>query len=127
MTLYYARRSKWGRKRIFKAQYQEDLKDFTMDMELNGQGKPHGISFAGDRYSPISSLMEKIHRVPLEREISHRGWLHFKIFQISQMEMNSGRLRIDVSLLDAMQRRHKLDFKKKDEQTWDNNFYILPK
>ncbi len=118
---------KTGRKKIFKTQYREDLNEFRMNMVLNGQGEPHGIPFVGDRYRLIPSLIEKIRGVPLIRETSHRGWIHFKIFNVSQREMNSGRLRIDVWLLDAMQRRHTLMFKKKEDQNWDNNFYILPK
>jgi hypothetical protein len=111
-------------KRVFQVQHLEDLDSFDMDMLLDGTGKGHGRRVVGERYRPIPSLMEKIKDIPLEQEIGHRGWLHFKIFQANQREMNNRNIRINIWILDAGQREHKLSFKKKDEKSWDKNFYI---
>lgn len=113
-------------KHIFRAEYLEHLDDFDMDMGLNGKGEPHGVRYVGERYRPIPSLMDAIRNRPLHQEIGYRGWLHFKLHQANQREMGSQKIRIDIWLIDAMQRQHELHFRKKDQKEWDNNFYIGP-
>ncbi len=68
--------------------------------------------------------MKKIEGVALEQEIGYRGWLHFKVFKVSQSEMDSHKIRINIWIVDANQRKHKLHFKKKDEKNWNTDFYI---
>jgi hypothetical protein len=114
---------KWKRKE-FEFRHLEDLDSFDMDMTLSGQGKGHGQRVFGERYRPIPDLMAQIKGVPLEQEIGYQGWLHFKVFQVNQREMSEGKIKINIWIVDAKQRKHKLNFKKKDAKTWDNNFYI---
>jgi len=115
------------KKQVFEVRYLEDLEDFDMDMTLNGEGKPHGKRIFGARYQPVSSLMAKIKDTPLRQEIGYRGWLHFKVFQVNQKEMRFNKIKIDIRLIDAMQRSHTPHFKKRDESKWDQTFYISPK
>ena len=70
--------------------------------------------------------MGEIKNKPLHQEIGYRGWLHLKVHQVNQREMDSQKIRIDLWLIDAMQRKHELRFRKKDERDWDKNFYIGP-
>jgi hypothetical protein len=117
--------SRWNRQ-VIRTQYFEDLDKFDMDMGLDRQGNHHGKRHAGSRYQPVPSLMDKIINTPLNQEVGYRGWLHFKVFQVNQRDMNSGKIRINIWLIDAMQRKHEIHFRKKDEQSWDNSFYISP-
>lgn len=117
---------KW-RKKVFKFKFLEDLDLFDIDTRLDGAGKSHGQRVFGERYLPIASLVEQIKGVPLEQEIGYRGWLHFKVFQVNQREMDEHKIQINIWIVDANQRRHELHFKKREEGTWDQNFYIGPK
>jgi hypothetical protein len=116
----------WKDKQIFRSEYVEDLDDFDIDMSLDRQGNGHGQRYVGERYRSIPRLMGEIRNKPLLQEIGYRGWLHFKVHQVNQREMDSGKIRIDLWLIDAMQRKHELRFTKKDERNWDKNFYIGP-
>lgn len=117
---------RWNRK-VFEFKCLDDLDSFDMDMALDGEGKRHGQRVFGERYLPIPSLMSKIKGIPLEQEIGHQGWIHFKVFQVSQREMNDHKIQINIWIVDANQREHKLHFRKRDQKTWDNNFFIGPK
>src|SRR5450755_652334 len=101
-------------KRIFEALYLEDLDKFDRDMSLNDECGSHGKHYAGDRYQPLPSLMLAVKNTPLRQEVSYRGWMHFKVFKVNQREVLSQKFLLDIWLVDAMQRRHELDFKKKD-------------
>lgn len=41
--------------------------------------------------------------------------------------MNEHRIKIRIWIVDANQREHELDVRKKDQETLDHNFYIGPK
>lgn len=116
----------WKRK-FFDIEYLEDLDRFDMDMALEGVGKHHGKKYVGERYRDVPSLMEKISDIPLEREIGYKGWIHLKIKKANQREVNSGKINVDIKLIDAMQRKHAIHFKRKSDKDWDKNFYVGPK
>jgi hypothetical protein len=118
---------KFWKKRFIEVKHLEDLDDFVMDMARNSEGKTHGKTYIGEHYQPVPSLMEKIRDIPLKQGIGHRGWLHLKVKQVNQREMNGGKIQIDLSLIDALQRPHEIHFKKKSDKDWDKNFYILKK
>lgn len=119
-------RQGWCRKPL-DFTYLDDLDSFDMDLCLNGEGKDHGRPVQGERYRPVPSLVEKIKGVPLEQEIGYRGWVHFKVPNLSQREVNSEKIRINMWIVDAKQREHELHFRKKDKKSWDNSFFIGPK
>jgi hypothetical protein len=114
------------KRRTIEAQHLEDLHAFNMDMAFDDQGNPHGKHFVGERYRTVPSLMAKIGDVPLGQEVGYRGWLHFKVKQVNQREMYGGKISINIWLIDAMQRKHKLHFEKNDERNWDRSFFIAP-
>jgi hypothetical protein len=113
----------WRRKH-FEFKQLEDLDSFEIDTALNGEGRGHSRRIFGERHLPIPDLMKLIKGIPLEQEIGHRGWIHLKVFQVNQREMNNSKIKISIWIVDANQRKHALNFKKKEEKTWDNNFYI---
>jgi len=118
---------KWGKKRLAEFYHLEDLDRFEIDFHYGGAGKQQNKPHVGERIQPIPSFMERIRDRPLESEINHRGWLHFKVKQISQREINTGEMRLDIWLIDALQRRHKIQFEKNSDRKWESDFYITGK
>lgn len=114
---------KWWKSEEIKITHLEDFSGFVMDRGMDVNLK--GVAYSGDRYVQLPSLMEKIRNVALTRGIGHSGWLRFRLPQVSQKDINEGKVRIDFCLVDALGGKHKLDHKKKSEQQWDKNFYIF--
>lgn len=114
---------KWWKREAVKVERSEDFNRFLIDMGIDKNLKGH--SFEGERYRKVSSLMEKIRNVPLTKGIGYRGWLRFKVNQVNQKDMNGGRILVDVWLIDALEGKHKLNYKRKSEETWDNGFYLF--
>ena len=79
---------------MFQSKRLDDLDSFDMDMCLNANGEANEQKLVGDRYRPVPSFAEKIKDVPLEQGIGYKGWLHYKVFQANQREINSVKTRI---------------------------------
>ncbi len=113
----------WLKTKPIEIRHFEDFDGFLMDVGMDVNLK--GVRHTGERHRNIPSLLAKIKEVPLTRGIGHRGWLRFRLSQVSQKDMNGGHLRIDVRLIDSLGGKHKLESDKKDEQRWDKGFYIF--
>lgn len=86
-------RRKWFRNEPVQIKHYEDFDKFMMDTGLDVNIK--SIHHSGDRYREIPSLLAKIRDVPLSRGIGHRGWLRFRLSQVSQKDMGDPSLQID--------------------------------
>jgi hypothetical protein len=103
----------------------DDFDKYTMDMATDGFGNPHHHAYADPRYRPVPNLMDAIRKVPLTIGIGHRGWLRFKLEGVSQGAVRGNKVKIDIWLVDALDGKHKLDYKKGDDRNWDNSFLII--
>src|SRR3989442_4948590 len=101
----------------------QDVGKFKIDM--GHKADCTSTAFSGEQYRQLPSLIKRIANVPLTRGIGYRGWLRCEVKQVSQKDMNSGRTKIDVWLIDALQGKHKVHFKKKSDHEWDQSFLIL--
>jgi hypothetical protein len=102
-----------------------DFRKVQMDKSLNGSGVGHGKKYLGNRYEPLVGLMSAIKGVTLTRGIPYRGWLRIEVPQVCQKDVNTGSISVDIWLIDAFQGRHKLHHKKKSDEKWDKNFFVL--
>lgn len=106
--------------------HSEDFLKYSMDYGLDGQGNSIQTSFVGQaRYRPVPNLMKKIRGVPLTKGIGYRGWLRFKMPKVSQRDVNEKRIKMDIWLVDALEGRHKLYYKRNSDREWDNAFFIF--
>jgi hypothetical protein len=110
-------------KRNEQSRLFEDSGKFKVDMAYDNRSEPK--AYQGERYRNLPSLMQVIKDVPLERGIGYRGWLRVGVKQVNQKDMNGGEIKMDVWLVDALQGRHKVNFKKKSDKTWDTSFLIF--
>jgi hypothetical protein len=113
---------KWGKRERVRAEHSEDLDNFLIDMGLDES--LNALPFEGERYRKIASLMEQIRGTPLTKGIGYHGWLHFKVCQVSQKDMNGGHISINIQLVDALEGKHKLDYRK-DEESWNKRFLVF--
>jgi hypothetical protein len=92
--------------------------------DLNGHCIHKNVSDLFDNADfRIPSLIEKTKNVPLTIGIGHRGWLRFESPNITQADLrNSG---LDVWLVDAMEEKHNVRYRRGDEEKWDKNFTIM--
>jgi len=74
-------------------------------------------------YTPVPSLITSIHRMPLTKGIGHSGWLRVDVEQVSQKDIQKKSLYI--WLVDALQNKHKVENKRKNDRHWDESFDIV--
>jgi hypothetical protein len=110
----------WWRKEKVEIKCIEGFGTFVMDVGFNTKGE--GIPYNGKRYRQIPNLLEELRDVPLERGIGHRGWLHLRVPQVCQKDVNSSSLSIDIWLVDAFGGKHKME---NDKKPFDTNFLIF--
>lgn len=103
----------------------DDIGNFEKDMYLDRAGQAHGQPVFVERYQPLEDLIGDIRGVPLKQEVMHKGWLHFKILKASRKQID--KLRIDMRIVDSVDRKHQVSIGKRKQSTWDNNFFIGPK
>jgi hypothetical protein len=115
--------SKW-RKESVPSTHTEDFDRFSIDMGLDVHGNPNNRQYPKPRHRPVPSLMQEIRGVPLTKGIGHRGWLRFNLPQVSQRDANSGRVKINIWLIDALEGKHKLYYKPQSDKEWDNTFFM---
>ncbi|HEY6251487.1 MAG TPA: hypothetical protein VI685_16130, partial [Candidatus Angelobacter sp.] len=60
-----------------------------------------------------------------QRGIGYRGWLRIELKQVNQRDVNSRDLKLDIWLEDALQGKHKVNFKRKSDKEWDRSFLIF--
>jgi hypothetical protein len=101
----------------------DDLGKWDMDMTFDDQATFH--AFTGERYREIPGLTHKIKNRPLSRGVGHRGWIHIFVKQISQREIK--RAAMDMWIIDALEGRHEVEYKKKNDQKMDRSFLISEK
>jgi hypothetical protein len=102
----------------------DNLGQFRIDMGIKADGTTNA-EFSGQRHRNLTSLLQTIANEPLERGIGYRGWMRCEVKQISQKDMNSGRVKIHLWLIDALQGRHKVHRRKRREPDWDQSFLIF--
>ncbi len=103
-----------GRK--LSIQHLKDLRNFHFY-------KPMSDVFDTAKNTPIPSLVDKIRGVPLTKGLGYRGWLGFEIARVSQYEMQKPSL--DIWLIDALEVKHHVQFRKKSDLNWDTSFHII--
>ena len=113
----------WGSSEKIAIQHIDNFETFVMDVGLNP--KLISIPHSGERYRKIPNLLEDLKKVPLERGIGHRGWLRFRLPQVSQKDINGGQISIDVWLVDALGGKHEMVHRKGNEKNFDQNFFIF--
>jgi hypothetical protein len=116
---------KWPRRKTIPAKLVQDLSRFQIDMALDGTGQPHNKPFELPRRRPVPSLMEKIKGVPIAKWIGYRGWVRIELPGVSQKDINNGNTRIEIWLVDALEGKHKLNYKRHADTDWDNSFFIF--
>lgn len=114
---------RWWFKKKVQAEIVRDMQGYIKDMghDANANSTPHTDA----QYVPLDSLLPKINGKPLTRGIGHDGWLRFDVRQISRRDMNNNRVHMDIWLVDALQGKHKVSYKRKSNEGWDRNFLIF--
>jgi hypothetical protein len=103
-----------------KVGQKQNMEQYEIDLSIDDNFKP--LRCTGDPFRSLESLTNKIKNVPLTRGIGYRGWLRFYIEQVSQEDIS--RLKLELRLVDSLDGRHTIRYKKRDEQQWDRNFHI---
>jgi hypothetical protein len=112
-------------KEIKTATLSDDLDSFLIDKGYDATLTPRGVG-GHERYIELESFMRTIRKQPIEKgRGGYRGWMHFKVEKVSQGDIN--RAKLAVWLIDELDRKYTVDYKKGDDQRWDNTFSILEK
>jgi len=81
-----------------------------------------------ERISQIASQWESqlqvLNGVSLTRGHGYRGWMHFRLKSVNQADIK--RVRLDIWLLDQLDRKHKVEYRH-NQDNWDHNFAIMQK
>jgi hypothetical protein len=117
------RAGRWWNRKSYTAEQHAEMGDFLITYRFDGTGNQINIQRPNGYYEPVPNLLELIHNVALTRGIGHRGWLRFRVPKVTNDDVKT--LGMDIWLVDALDGKHKVIFKKKEQKEWDNNFFIM--
>jgi hypothetical protein len=96
-------------KKVAVTKVLKEFKSFVMEQKSTGEHPT---------YEKVPDLMQKLSGVPLTRGIGHRGWIGFSVEQVNQKDINN-HPDLEVWLVDALKRKHKVIYEKKCEASWE--------
>ena len=115
---------KWWFKESVKVEHIKDMQAYKIDRAMDYNGNSIPLSGA-TRYSPVPSLLARIQGQPLTKGIGHAGWLRFDVEQVSRQDINKNRVHLDVWLIDALDGKHGVMYRRDSDKDWDKSFLIF--
>jgi hypothetical protein len=116
----WIKRGWWSGKENVAITQKQEVDDYEIDLSIDDNFK--SLHYTGNRFQTMDNLTDRIRNVHLTRGIGYKGWLRFHVEQVSQADIPL--LELQAFLIDSLDNKHEVQYKKKEEKEWDRNFHI---